>query len=37
MRNRLVHAYFEVDLNVVLEVVQSDLPRLEAFVERLLG
>jgi len=32
MRNRLIHAYFDVDLNVVLEVVQHDLPRLAAFI-----
>lgn len=26
MRNRLVHAYFEIDLNIVWEVVTNDLP-----------
>lgn len=28
MRNRLIHAYFEVDLDIVWEVVTSDLPPL---------
>ena len=26
MRNRLVHAYFEIDLDIVWEVVSNDLP-----------
>lgn len=30
MRNRLVHAYFEVDLDEVWETVQNDLPPLIA-------
>ena len=37
MRNRLVHAYFDVDLNVVWEVGQNDLPILDAFVRRIIG
>jgi uncharacterized protein with HEPN domain len=28
MRNRLVHAYFEIDLDIVWEVVKNDLPSL---------
>ncbi len=28
MRNRLVHAYFEIDLDIVWEVVTNDLPSL---------
>ena len=28
MRNRIVHAYFEVDLDVVWQVIINDLPRL---------
>jgi len=32
MRNRLIHAYFDVDLSVVWEVVRDDLPVLDAFV-----
>jgi uncharacterized protein with HEPN domain len=28
MRNRLVHAYFEIDIDVVWTVVKSDLPAL---------
>jgi uncharacterized protein with HEPN domain len=37
MRNRLIHAYFDVDLNVVWEVVRDDLPGLDAFVRRALA
>ena len=29
MRNRLIHAYFEIDLDVVWTTVSKDLPRLE--------
>jgi uncharacterized protein with HEPN domain len=36
MRNRLIHACFDVDLNVVLEVARDDLPRLETFVRHCL-
>ena len=37
MRNRLIHAYFDVDLNVVWEVVRDDLPLLGAFIRRALA
>lgn len=37
MRNRLIHAYFDVDLTVVWEVVHEDLPKLAAFVHRILA
>jgi len=37
MRNRLIHAYFDVDLSVVWEVVRDDLPVLDAFVRRTLA
>ena len=37
MRNRLVHAYFDVDLNVLWEVVHNDLPVLDAFARRIIG
>jgi uncharacterized protein with HEPN domain len=37
MRNRLIHAYFDVDLTVVWEVIREDLPKLTAFVQRVLG
>ncbi|MEO0490923.1 MAG: DUF86 domain-containing protein [Cyanobacteria bacterium J06635_15] len=36
MRNRLVHAYFEIDVDVVWEVVTTDLPKLLPAVESLL-
>lgn len=35
MRNRLVHAYFDVDLRLVWDTVQGDLPPLIASLERL--
>ena len=37
MRNRLVHAYFEVDLNIVWEIVNFDLPPLKEHAKRILG
>ncbi len=33
LRNRLAHAYFEVDLDVVLDVVLNDLPAVIAHLE----
>ena len=33
MRNRLVHAYFDVNLDIVWQTVQDDLPRLIALLE----
>jgi hypothetical protein len=36
MRNRIVHAYFDVDLTIVWEVIQSDLPDLKAQVHLIL-
>jgi uncharacterized protein with HEPN domain len=36
MRNRLIHAYFDVDLDVVWSTVTKDLPSLKAELERLL-
>lgn len=36
MRNRIVHDYFEVDLQVVWQTVQQDLPALRSQVEELL-
>lgn len=34
MRNRLIHGYDEVDLDIVWQVVQGDLPDLVAGLER---
>ncbi len=36
MRNRLIHVYFDVDLDVVWETVQNDLPDLKRKLENLL-
>jgi uncharacterized protein with HEPN domain len=36
MRNRLAHGYFEVDLGIVWDTVQSSLPELESRVRRIL-
>ncbi|WP_419950942.1 DUF86 domain-containing protein [Candidatus Palauibacter sp.] len=35
MRNRLVHAYFEVDVERVWETVQRDIPQLISLIEPL--
>ena len=35
MRNRLVHAYFEIDLGLVWQTVQDDLPTLITLLEPL--
>lgn len=37
MRNRLIHAYFGVDLEIVWKTVQDDLPTLKGEVRTLLG
>jgi uncharacterized protein with HEPN domain len=37
MRNRLVHAYFEVNLDVVWETVRKDLPSLVTALQRALS
>jgi len=37
MRNRLIHGYFSVDLDIVWQVITSDLPPLIAALETLLG
>ena len=36
MRNRLIHAYFAVDLTIVWEITHIDLPLLEVQIERIL-
>jgi hypothetical protein len=36
MRNRIVHDYFEVDLEVVWQTVHKDLPKLRAQIEAML-
>lgn len=37
MRNRLVHAYFEIDLDIVWQVVSQDLPPLIAELEKIIA
>ena len=37
MRDRLIHEYFGVDLKVVWETVQEDLPKLKAQIEGILS
>lgn len=37
MRNRLIHAYFDVNLDVVWQTIQEDLPGLVAQLEGILG
>jgi uncharacterized protein with HEPN domain len=36
MRNRLIHAYFDVDLDIVWETVRNDLPPLVATLKSIL-
>ena len=36
MRNRLIHAYFDIDLDVVWSTVTKDLPQLKAALESIL-
>jgi uncharacterized protein with HEPN domain len=36
-RNRLIHAYFDVDLDVVWSIITKDLPLLAAEIERILS
>ena len=36
MRNRLIHGYFDVDLNIVWSVVQDDIPTLSAVLDKTL-
>lgn len=35
MRNRIVHAYFEIDIELVWRVVEDDLPKLITRLERI--
>lgn len=37
LRNRITHAYFDVNLDIVWEITQNDLPMLKPQVERLLS
>ena len=37
MRNRLVHAYFSINLDIVWQTVQQDLPTLIAQLERVVS
>lgn len=36
LRNRMIHAYFNVNLQIVWEIVQDDLPPLKQHVKRIL-
>ena len=36
-RNRLIHGYFDVDLNIVWQIVQGDLPSLAKQLEAVVG
>lgn len=35
LRNRVIHAYFELNLTIIWEVVQNDLPSLKQKIEQL--
>ncbi len=36
LRNRVTHAYFNVDINIIWDVVQSELPILQPQVQRII-
>lgn len=36
-RNRLIHGYWSIDLHLVWDVIEHDLPALKVAVEQLLG
>jgi len=35
LRNRLIHAYFDINLGIIWDIVQADIPRLKAQVRSL--
>jgi uncharacterized protein with HEPN domain len=37
MRNRLIHVYFEVDLSIIWDTVQTDLPSLKQQIAQILN
>jgi uncharacterized protein with HEPN domain len=37
MRHRLIHAYFDINLNILWQTVKSDLPALESEIRKALG
>jgi uncharacterized protein with HEPN domain len=36
MRNRLVHSYLDIDIEVVWKTISEDLPQLESYIQRLI-
>ncbi len=36
LRNRVVHEYFDIDLDIVLDIVTSDLPGFQSQIEGIL-
>lgn len=36
LRDRLIHAYFDIDINIIWDVVQSELPILKSEVQRII-
>lgn len=37
LRDRLIHAYFDIDIDIIWDVVQSELPILKNEIQRILG
>ena len=37
MRNRLIHGYFDVDLDLIWETISNDIPQLLAELDAILG
>ena len=36
MRNRVVHAYFDIDLDIAWDIVQEDLPLLKTQIQKII-
>ena len=37
LRDRLIHAYFDIDIDIIWDVVQSELPILKSEIQRIVG
>ena len=37
LRDRLIHAYFDIDIDIIWDVVQSELPTLKSDVQRIIN
>lgn len=37
LRNRVIHAYFEVNLQIIWEIIKGDIPTLKQEIKHILG